>query len=888
MKTLCTRLCGAALIVAGPLAQSLDRPVRGPADPGIVTTRQAITPAGVQTVFEGRVYGLTFGASAAELWVLTSDRVYLLDWKANRVLEQMPLARKPGLQAIQYDPVAKRAVVAAQVAGPPTVRVGSSVTPRGPDVAQLLSVDAEGLRVLADNLGRHLSGALAVAARADSNGRRIAAVPLVADNQLAVVNLDDGGPPVRVSTGIAPFGVALNDDGTVAFVSNWGGRRPTPSEPSAPTGGSPTADKVLVDARGIAASGTVVRLDLASQTTTDEIPVGLHPTALAWDRARNLLFVANTNDDTVSIIDTIRNRVVGTIRIQPFQQRAPGVAPTALAVSPDGTRLFVACGGINAIAVVNVAARRVAGLIPTAWYPDSLSISADGRTLGVATLLGAGSGWRRPAGTAGYFLQPEYPAKRHALAFRGSVSVIDVPDDAQLASFTSAVAENNHLTSAAAPVPPVPARASATIASAVPRRSGDPSLIEHVVYIIKENRTYDQVLGDMSKGNGDPSLVLFGEEVTPNHHRLADQFVLIDNFYAAGGNSGDGHQWATQANETAYCLWPGYTGRSYPFDGADPLAYVRGGFIWDQAVALKRSVRVFGEFMPMSGTRPTRDDRAPLLAEWRKGADFRGRWTSSPLQGLKPLADPDFPAFNMWIPDVIRAQLFLGTLDAWNRDGKMPSLTIVQLPGDHTVGVLPGYSTPKAMMADNDLALGQIVEGLTRSRFWPRMAIFVVEDDAQDGVDHVDGHRTVAMAISPYTKRGHVDSTFYSHPGMLKTIELILGLPSLSLFDLIANDMGASFTSVADTAPYSAVTPGQSLDERSPSLQTLRGAAREAALASMRMRFDEPDQAPSATLDRILWHSVRGWSARYPAARRATFAPLAVDLDDDDRRDHHP
>jgi hypothetical protein len=391
------------------------------------------------------------------------------------------------------------------------------------------------------------------------------------------------------------------------------------------------------------------------------------------------------------------------------------------------------------------------------------------------------------------------------------------------------------------------------------------------------------VLGDMKKGNGDPSLVLFGEDVTPNQHRLADQFVLLDNFYATGGNSGDGHQWLTQANETAYCLWPGYRGRSYPFDGTDPIAYAGGGFIWDAALKMNKTVRVFGEFAPrVIG----QGRRLALLERWRSGERFRGVWkTESPIPPLNGVLVPDFPAYSTDIPDVVRSRIFREELKEWERQGRMPNLTILQLPSNHTLGARPGASTPRAMVADNDLALGEIVEALSRTAFWKKMLILVVEDDAQDGVDHVDGHRTVALAVSPYVRRGHVDSTFYSQPSLLKTIELILGLPSLSLFDLIATDLRASFQDTPDLTPYTAVAPKQSLFDVNPAVGALQGAARLAALDSARMRFDVPDAAPTRRLNEIVWHVVKGWRTRYPGVRRSLFAPLSSDLEDEEREE---
>ena len=418
----------------------------------------------------------------------------------------------------------------------------------------------------------------------------------------------------------------------------------------------------------------------------------------------------------------------------------------------------------------------------------------------------------------------------------------------------------------------------------IPERSGEASPIEHVVYIVKENRTYDQVFGDLAKGNGDPSLVMFGRDVTPNHHRLSEQFVTLDNFYATGGNSADGHQWVTQANETAYCLWPGYEGRSYPFDGTDPIAYASGGFLWDYALARQKTVRIYGEYAGRLAE--PNSQRADLLQRWKAGEDVTKRWkTVAPIASMNKILAADFPAYTNAIPDVVRAQIFLKDVKQWEAAGKMPNLVIVQLPSDHTFGAAPGMSSPKAMVADNDLALGQVVEGLTKSKFWSKMAIFVVEDDAQNGVDHVDGHRTVALAISPYTKRGHVDSTFYSHQSMVKTIELILGLPTMSLFDLIAHDMRESFNDTPDLTPYASVEPAQSLFDTNPQLKALKGPARQAAIASAKMRWDVPDAVPTERLNRIGWGQIRGWTTPYPQPRNAVFAPITLDTDDDDEAD---
>jgi DNA-binding beta-propeller fold protein YncE len=813
-------------------------------DPGVITTRQAITPAGTPTVFDGRVYGIAFGESASELWVSNASKLYRMDWKANRVIESVAMPGAPGLQSIRFDESAKRPLIAAAAKalhGPAKVGL---FTPTGP---------------IATGLGDYIAGAIAIT-------DKIAAVPLTHDNQLAVVDLATHAAK-KFPTGIAPFAAVLSHDSTVAYVSNWAGRVPQSGDTTAPTGLDPNADQVVVDARGVASTGTVTRIDLATGKSTT-LSVGLHPTALAWDETAHRLYVANGNSDSISVIDTARVVVMKPIAIDPFSAKTAGIAPTALALSNDRKTLYAACGGINAIAVFDTQTGFLRGMIPTAWYPNHLALSADGKWLAVSALLGVGPGWR------------DAPNKKYVHADRGSVAVLPVPSDAQLSSYTTAVAANTRLQLAGTPEHAV---SRATQAIPIPARSGDPSLIEHVVFIIKENRTYDQVFGDISKGNGDASLVMFGKNVTPNQHKLAEEFVLFDNFYATGGNSADGHQWLTQANETDYALWPGYAGRSYPFDGTDPIAYSKNGFLWDYALARGKSVRIYGEYSGVQ--REPASKRRAYLDRWRNGEDFANEWTTkAPIANINKIVAPHYPAYSTSIPDVIRARLFLADLKQMEESGSMPNLTLIQLPSNHTNGTDPNVSTPQAMVADNDYALGQIVEGLSKSRFWPKMAIFIIEDDAQNGVDHVDGHRTVALAVSPYIRRGQLDSTFYSTQSMVKTIELILGLPSMSIFDLIAEDVRFAFASDADPAPFTAVEPITSLFDQNPASTALKGEPRKAAIASSKMHFEIPDAAPTEKLNRILWHAVKGWNVPYPGANHAVFAPLSLDIDDDDRK----
>lgn len=832
--------------------QTADRPLRAVSDQSVITTRQAIAPAGVQSVFDGRVHASAFGKDNI-LWVLTRTNLYQFDWLENRTLAKFAIDGIAGIRGLTIDPVSGDPLISTITNKKPNP---NPKLPEIPGSIRLMRLLGGNFVQVGGDLGTYSAGSPTTAA-----GNVL--VPLTANNRLAIVDAKTGAAK-NVVVGVAPTAVAAH--GNFSYVTNWGGEKATKAQPSAPTGLDPMADLVRIDARGVAEAGTVSVVDLAQKKMIATITVGRHPTALALDAAENRLYVANTNDDSISVIDTATRAVISTISLKPFSSEVYGIAPTAVTIDKPRNRLLIACGGINAIAVYDLHAGRISGLIPTGWYPVSVALDASGKRITVGTLLGVGSG------------QKDGPTKRFVHANRGTSQVIDLPDEPQLASYTAVVGESNHVSFASA----TPLKADpAAKPTAVPLRAGEPSLIEHVVFIVKENRTYDQVLGALGRGNGEPSFVMFGEDVTPNAHKLSREFVTLDNLYATGGNSASGHQWVTQANEASYTLWPGYEGRSYPFDGSDPLAYSARGFIWDAALARGKSVAVFGEFAPRLGW--DQMGRIDLLNRWKAGETFGSIWnTKSPIPPLDATLVRNFPAYTMAVPDVIRAQLFAETVKGYTAAGKMPHLTLVQLPSNHTSGTTPGMNTPKAMVADNDFALGQIVESLTKSPFWPKMAIFVVEDDAQNGVDHVDGHRMPGHIISPYTRRGSVDSTFYAHQSVLKTIELILGLPTLSLFDLIANDMRASFTDTPDVATYKAVAPKQDLFEMNPAAAALNGEARKGALASAAMRWDVPDAVPSALLNRITWHSIKGWDAPYPKPVRAAFSPYQLEDDDAD------
>jgi YVTN family beta-propeller protein len=863
----------------GPVGEKESRPseaappVHSVIDPGVIPTRQSITPAGLQSVFESRVFGVAFNQSSDSIYAAVlgqkGTHVYQLDLKTNQVLSLSEADSSSGMQGLAYDATGHTALLSGLVGN------GKHEESSG----QLIAISGKDSAVIAEGLGTHQIGGIAVGRAANSSGHRLAVVALTFDNEAALIDLDTKEAITRVKTGIAPFAAAINADSSVAWISNWGGRVPEAGELSAATGPEPHADKVLVDERGVASSGTLTRIDLLTGKATATVAVGLHPAGIAWYEAHQRLYVANSNSDSISIVDTSTNRVAGTMELQPFANRVAGISPESVALSPDHSRLYVACAGINAVAVIDLNTQhpKIAGLIPTGWYPNDVVVSPDGQFIAVSTLLGVGSGWNSPgllSREKREGIKPELNIRRRYVhADRGTVHVIPVPDEDALERYSIAVAENNRMTLPNGLVADPTTRRKPGASAAprpVPLRPGDPSLIDHVVYIIKENRSFDQYFGSLGKGNGDPSLDVYQDDVIPNQRKLASEFVLLDNFYANGGNSADGHQWVTQAAETDYTYWPGYNGRSYPKNGDDPLAFAGSGFLWDQLVTRHKTFADFGEYVGQMDEKNS-NVRVKYLDQYKQGDHFDNAFaTKAPIARLNQFLIPDYPAYGLKVPDVVRARIFLRHLKAWENSGTMPSLVMVQLPSDHTEGTTPGFSTPRACMADNDLAVGQVVDAISHSRFWKSTLIFVVEDDAQDGLDHVDGHRTVALAISPYIRRGSIDSTFYSQVSMVKTIELILGLPPLSLFDFIANDMRNSFQSIPDTTPYQAIQPAQSIYEVNPGLDSLQGQIKLDAIASSKMNWQEPDDVPAEQLNQILWRNSLG--TQYPAWKRHSAA----------------
>ncbi|WP_395140492.1 bifunctional YncE family protein/alkaline phosphatase family protein, partial [Armatimonas sp.] len=621
-------------------------------------------------------------------------------------------------------------------------------------------------------------------------------------NVVAVVNLATGKTERTVLVDTAPYHLRLSPDDKTLAVSCRGGRVANKGEASADSAGT----AVRVDEKTDAAkSGSVALLDTASLTVR-KVEVGRQPSGLAFTKDSKTLYVASSDDDTLQVLDVAGAKVTRAFVLRPEQDPGFGQIPTAVALSTDEKVAYVACGGANAIAHVEVASGKILGYTPTGWYPVAIaapSVPTSGGTLVVVSSKGFGSRTPRTSPSLAYGVHGTLGLVQFAAATLADPKV---------------VAQNNRWGMAEKParrgVAPVP----------VPERVGEPSVFKHVVYIIKENQTYDYVFGDMKEGNGEPKLCVFPEEVTPNHHALARQFVLLDNTYTSGTNSADGHQWSVSSVGNGY-IEQNYAAhsRSYPYDGGDPLAYSPTGFLWTAALAKKKSVRVYGEFVNkpvITDTETNKAVRPGWKTLWDDYKQNNGkRYTIKPgtdNAALRPLLHPTYIGFPSTVSDQWRADQYITDMDQFEKEGKMPELSILLLPNDHTAGTRAGGPTPRATVADNDLALGRIVERISKSKFWKETLILVIEDDSQFGVDHVDGHRTVALCISPYTRRGSVNHTLFNHTSFIRTIGLALGFPAMNRFDRTATTLTSCFTSTPDLAPFTSLLNRIPLDELNP------------------------------------------------------------------------
>ncbi|MDB5270258.1 MAG: hypothetical protein JWP58_3298 [Hymenobacter sp.] len=600
------------------------------------------------------------------------------------------------------------------------------------------------------------------------------------------------------------YGTLLSPDGTRLYITLWGGH-------------------------------AVAVYDTEKQTLLASIPVESHPNDLALTRDGRRLFVANANSNSVSVIDTRAGLVTETLNTALFPTSPAGSTPDGLALSIDDSQLFIANADNNCLAVFDVRgprASRPLGFIPTGWYPTAV------RVVGTQLLIANGKGsTSKPNPDGPNPIRDEGEKGKGYIGglLLGSLSRLPVPDEKALAAFSTQVYANTPFTKTREASPDVPA------GSPVPRRVGDASPIRHVFYIIKENRTYDQVLGDLPAGNGDASLCLFPEKVTPNHHALTREFVLLDNFYVDAEVSADGHNWSTAAYATDFVekSWPGnYSGRGgeYDFEGKrGEVAEPKDGFLWDYCRRAGRTFRSYGEFV------------------------YKGKASVPALQGH--FCEP-YAGFDLHVKDVDRERIWEQDFDRLMAAHQLPDLSIIRLPNDHTYGARKGEFSPLSYAADNDLALGRLIEHLSQSPVWKESVVMIVEDDAQNGPDHIDAHRSTAYLAGPYIRRHAVVHTAYTTSGMLRTLELILGLPPMSQYDAAALPLWACFTPKPNFKPYTlrpATTP-----------QDVRNTAFNApARRSLKFDMSREDAAPDLAFNENIWQAIRGENSHMPAPRRS-------------------
>ena len=695
------------------------------------------------------------------------------------------------------------------------------------------------------------------------SGKEYLYVVLNGNNNVIKQELLTGDTIWTASPGVAPYGLTMASG--KLYITNWAGRFPESDDKN--VAGVPWGlARVDNNAGGSTREGSVTVIDPADGRIIKELVTGLHPNEIVNSKDGKFVYVTNSNSDNVTVISTAGDEITETIsvRLQPELNPFFGDSPDGLCLSPNGKLLYVANGMDNALAVINLGKKAgnnasadksiVTGFIPTGAYPSAVSI-LNSKYLYVCNIEAEGVRLALPNKSTGNLVYNSH----NMLA---SISVIRVPDKNTLKAYTDTVIAVNDLSRATMSMEKP---RNSVLQKPVPDRTGEPSVFKHVVYIIKENRTYDQILGDMKQGDGDPGLCIYGADITPNTHKLSEEFMLLDNFHVSGKCSAEGHQWTDASIVTDYIeknmrAWF----RSYPHVQTDALVYAPTGFIWDNAMKKGKSVRIYGE-----ASVPVFDKNfkwRDIYNKYKSGEKFEfSNFTT--IEPVKKILCQTYPSFgNHEFSDAMRADALIEELNGFSAKAgdQLPELMIVALPNDHTAGLRPGYPTPRAMVADNDYALGRIVEAFSKSRFWENTVIFVVEDDSQGGWDHVSAYRTVSLVISPYSRLKNVNHTFYTQPSIVRTIEQILGLPPMNIQDAIANPMTDCFGKTSDLTPYSAVPNNIPIDEITPPLSSLNGKILHFAKKSMLPEFDGVDSGNDDLLNRILWFAAKG-NIPYPA-----------------------
>jgi YVTN family beta-propeller protein len=713
-------------------------------------------------------------------------------------------------------------------------------------------------------------------------------VALNRDNSLGVVDLTTNKLTAQIPVGVSPTSVIVN--GNSAYVTNVGGKKAEPGDFTVDSSGTP----VVAKPDGSSATGTVSVVDLTNNSVTKTVYVGLQPARMTV--SDQYVFVANTNSDTVSVIDSNSNDIVQTINVKPYPDAPLGSAPNAVKMINDH-QLAVSLGRNNALAVYDwkkgpKGEPRLTGLVPTAWFPVDIATDSNNRLL-IANADGVGS----LGPTRNLTIQGMKVTGHSAYSQQGSLSIIPAPSTKDLVKGTEEVYANNNwynvLSRNAKP------RKDAEQA-AMPERIGESSPIKHVFYIIKENRTYDQVFGDIGKGNSEPTLTQFGENVTPNQHKLANTFPLLDNFYVNGIQSASGHQWVMQATNNDYEDKETNTAnvRSYPGGAGDSLAYASTGHLWDNALKHKKSVINFGE--DTTGYKGTGNfgswtdwyNDYLILSGQKQGTlhakigDFNA---TTDIPSLDPITYKPFPTFDSTIPDQYRYEIFKQKFEEYVKNKNLPELTQMWVMNDHTAGTARNFPTPQAQVADNDLAVGKIVDLISHSPYWKDSLIVITEDDAQNGLDHVDGHRAPAFLISPWIKRGVTDSHYWTIINMVRTIEQVLGLPPMNQNDAAAAPMSELFTDKPDFTPYTFEpnripldtlngTPGSDKPAvpTTPTTPTTPPTPEKTELEKQWMDWSDknkdkfsgqnagPDKVNGNLLNRVVWYSTKGYDQPYP------------------------
>ncbi len=698
----------------------------------------------------------------------------------------------------------------------------------------------------------------------EENGELMLYTVLNGNNKVVKINVNTERVVWSANTGVAPFGLRVVDN--LAFVTNWAGPVTNPSD-GLETAGVPWGSAYINPHTGSLSRGTVSVFHIKTGQFQKEINVGLHPNAIIASADKKYVYVANGNSDYISVIETKSLSVVDSIFVGLFKdnEKLIGSTPNALALDNTGTILYVANGMDNAIAVVKLGKRactegvgqsQLKGYIPTQAYPSGIVFNKNELYITNLEAIGARAALKVNEQAKA---DKAYNA-HHQLA---SVSFIPLPDDAQLKIFTEKV-KNQSLYKRSQLADLLPRKNVAP--RPVPERIGEPSVFKHVLYIIKENRTYDQVLGDMKEGDGMASLCIFGDSVTPNLHSIARDYLLMDNYHVSGKSSAEGHHWASAGMVTDYTeksvrAWF----RSYPHVLYDALVYNKKGLIWNNALDHGKTARIYGEACTCEYDQK-QYNWSNLYELRQKGESFPFKNTTT-ISRVRPILAADFPGCDdEAISDQMRADAFLKEFKTIENDTKaqLPNLMIMSLPNDHTSGMNPKFPTPRAMVADNDLAVGRIIEAVMNSRFADSTVIFISEDDSQSGWDHVSAYRTTGYVVSKYSRLQKTVHTNYNQTSLLRTIEQILALPPMNIIDATASPMFDCFTGTKDNSYKYAVKKNLiPLNEMNKPAAGQKGASLKYTNQSIQYAFDKIDRGHDDILNRIIWYSVKGNKA-YP------------------------